>query len=338
MKRFHNLSLYRIVATVLVLQFHVFFLIFPRDIPYETLLRTFMLGLTALSGFLAGKRKVGDVKGFYLSKATKILLPAVFCFAFMALWILIYYLFHLDGSNYFELFMGERAYNHAAMFVAGNYYYLIFFAVCILITPVLERKDKWANLIVALVLIYEIAQSLFMTIPMDSNILVLPYVFGYYVGAKKYKDYTDESEPFSIRTLMMLISGVILGLGMYIISHAVAFPEAYVYVLVQGALRGWGNFLVGTLGFFLVIYAFRFLNRFGKNPFFAFTDKISFVLFLMNHCFFLGGTSVVAWVEGIALQALLAYVVTIASSIALTYAYDLLSKGIDKLIHKEKAA
>ena len=51
-KRFNNLSIYRIVAALAVLVFHIFYIMIPRAIPYETLLSKFVQGLTALSGFL----------------------------------------------------------------------------------------------------------------------------------------------------------------------------------------------------------------------------------------------------------------------------------------------
>ena len=337
MKRYHNLSLFRLIATFAVVMFHAFFLIPARDIPYETLLRTFMLGLTALSGFLAGSRKIkGGLKHFYLGKAVKTLLPALFCFAFMAIWILVFFLFHLDGQNYFQLFLGNRPYNGETMFVAGNYYYLIFFAICVAITPLLERHDKVSNVIVVLVLVYEIIQSFFLTIQADSSVLVLPYVFGYYVGSKRFEEYVNPEKSFSLKRLLLPLGLCLAGLALYVCSVAFVYPDIYIVTCLQGLMRACGNFFFATFLFLFFIYAFRFLNRIEKEiPFFRFTDRIAFMWFLMNHCFFLGGTSVLFF-DNFALNALMANAVTLLSAILLTYSYRFLEKRI-ALAKKKKA-
>ena len=336
MKRYHNLSLFRLIATFAVVMFHVFFLIPARDIPYETLLRTFMLGLTALSGFLAGSRKNKDLKHFYLGKAKKTLFPALFCFAFMAIWVLVYFLFHLDGQNYFQLFLGPRPYNGETMFIAGNYYYLIFFAVCVAITPLLERSDKVSNIIVVLVITYEVIQSFFLTTQADSSVLVLPYVFGYYVGAKRFDEYVDPEKTFSLKRLLLPLGLSLMGLALYICSVAITYPDIYIVTCLQGLMRACGNFFFATFLFLFFIYAFRFLNKIEKEiAFFRFTDRIAFFWFLMNHCFFLGGTSVLFF-DSFALNALMANAVTLLSAIALTYSYRFLEKRI-KQIHMKKA-
>ena len=51
-RRLNNLSIYRIIATICVLQFHIFYIIYDRSIPYEMLLSKGVQGLPALSGFL----------------------------------------------------------------------------------------------------------------------------------------------------------------------------------------------------------------------------------------------------------------------------------------------
>ena len=80
-KRLNNLSIYRLVATILVLQFHLFFILYSRAIPYEMLLSKGVQGLTALSGFLYSQKIIKDNKKFILTNLKKILVPALVCFA-----------------------------------------------------------------------------------------------------------------------------------------------------------------------------------------------------------------------------------------------------------------
>ena len=64
MKRFNNISLYRLIATLCILQFHIFYILFARAIPYEMLLSKGVQGLTALSGFLYSQKLITDnIKG-----------------------------------------------------------------------------------------------------------------------------------------------------------------------------------------------------------------------------------------------------------------------------------
>ena len=79
MKRFNNISLYRIIATLCILQFHIFYILYPRAIPYEMLLSKGVQGLTALSGFLYSQKLITDYKKFFKNNFVKLLIPAAIC-------------------------------------------------------------------------------------------------------------------------------------------------------------------------------------------------------------------------------------------------------------------
>ena len=140
-KRFDNLSIYRLIATICVLQYHVFFILYARDIPYETMLSKGVQGLTALSGFLYSQKAITDLKKFYLGNLKKIIIPAAVCFLFMAIWNLVA-MFIMRDYNYIGLFFGHRAFNDGLLFQPANYYYLGYIFIAYLITPILQRQDK----------------------------------------------------------------------------------------------------------------------------------------------------------------------------------------------------
>ena len=66
--KYWNLSLYRLLAIICAIQFHIFFILYSRDIPFETLLSAGVIGLTCLSGFLHSQKKIEDIKSFYLKR------------------------------------------------------------------------------------------------------------------------------------------------------------------------------------------------------------------------------------------------------------------------------
>ena len=82
-KRFTNLSIYRLIATICVLQFHIFFILYARAIPYETLLSKGVQGLTCLSGFLYSQKVITDNKKFILENFKKVIFPALVVFGIM---------------------------------------------------------------------------------------------------------------------------------------------------------------------------------------------------------------------------------------------------------------
>ena len=85
-RRFHNLSIYRIIATILVIQFHIFFLFNTYQLHGEYLFSKLVQGLTALSGFLYSQKLIKDIKSFYLGNLKKIAIPALLVLGFMAIW------------------------------------------------------------------------------------------------------------------------------------------------------------------------------------------------------------------------------------------------------------
>ena len=209
-KRLNNLSIYRLIATICVLQFHVFFILYNRAIPFEMLLSKGVQGLTALSGFLYSQKAIQDNKKFLLNNLKKIIIPASVCFAVMVLWNFVYMLI-FQNWNYISLFFDHRVYNNGLLVQPGNYYYIGYIFICYLITPILQRNDKWSLFTVLGVLLVELTVGYFF----GSSIIAMSYIAGYYIGKKLFKQLTDEEEKFNIPQLLMWIGLTALSVGLY---------------------------------------------------------------------------------------------------------------------------
>ena len=320
-KRFTNLSIYRLIATICILQFHVFFILYARAIPYETLLSKGVQGLTCLSGFLYSQKVITDNKKFFLGNFKKIIFPALVVFALMALWNLVY-MFIFQSWNYINLFVDYRAYNHGLLIQPGNYYYILYIMVCYLITPILQRNDKWSLLVSLGVVLIEFTVGFFF----GSSIIACCYIVGYFLGKKLFGQLTNVEEKFSVGWFLIFLLGTLAAAGLYVVL--VIYPIGGNYFLVHlNSL--FINILMTTFGmgtFLVIAHAFRWVNKFPACPVLSFTDKISLNVYLFNQAFMCGAMNMAKVVDPMWAKTLIVYVFTIAFSILAYYLYQLILK------------
>ena len=320
-KRFTNLSVYRLIATICVLQFHVFFILYARAIPYEMLLSKGVQGLTCLSGFLYSQKVISDNKKFFLGNLKKIIFPALVIFGLMALWNLIY-MFIFQSWNYINLFVDYRAYNHSLLIQPGNYYYILYITICYLITPVLQRNDKWSVLVSLAVVLIEVTVGFVF----GSAIIASSYIVGYFLGKKLFGQLTNIEEKFSIKWFLIFLLGTLAATGLYVTLIIHPIGGNYFLTHTDSLFR---NILMTTFGmgtFFVIAHAFRWVNRFPTCKFLLFTDKISLNVYLFNQAFMCGAMNMTRIVDQMWAKTIIVYVFTIAFSVLAYYLYQLILK------------
>lgn len=324
MKRFNNISLYRLIATLCILQFHIFYILFARAIPYEMLLSKGVQGLTALSGFLYSQKLITDNKKFYGSNLLKLIIPALVCVLFMVTWDAIYMAITREWG--YEAFITYRAYGGRVITQADNYYYLGYIFICYLITPVLQRNDKWSVVVIVGVIAVEVLVGFFF----GPAMIAVSYIAGYYIGKKWFKTYTDTEQKYSVPHLLTWTGILGTSIGLYILIHTYEFGGSYLlnrtYSLTNNVIVT--IFGIATLFFFLM--AFKFLNKFKGFPPFKYTDKLSLIIYLMNQAFMCGGMAVTIYVHEWWSIMLLIYVFTIGASVLLQFISELILKTINK--------
>ena len=320
-KRLNNLSIYRLVATICILQFHLFFILYNRAIPYETLLSKGVQGLTALSGFLYSQKVIKDNKSFLLGNLKKILVPALVCFTVMAIWNLIY-MFIFQNWNYISLLFDHRIYNNGLLVQPGNYYYIGYIFLCYLITPLLQRGDKWSAISSISVVIVELIIGFFF----GPSIIATSYLVGYFVGKKCFKQLTDTDEKFSVPQLTIYLGITCLSLGLYILLVTYPFADNYGLTHLHSLLENICLTTFGISSFFLIIHALRWTNKLPAIKPLFFTDKLSLIIYLFNQAFMCGAMNVAIWVEPMLAKTILVYVFTIAFSVLVHYVSTFLLK------------
>ena len=322
-KRFNNLSIYRIVITILVLQYHVFYILYARAIPIETLLSKGVQGLTCLSGLLYSTKIISNYKKFYLDGVKKIIVPALVCFSLMAVWNLIYMLITRNW-DYLSLFTGRRAYNNGFLIQPGNYYYIAYIFACYLVTPILQKKNRWSVLVASLMIGIELVVGFFL----GSAIIMTSYLVGYFLGKFIFKQLTDVEEKFNYKHFAIYLGATVASAGLYILL--VFYPIGGNYFLERtNSLIC--NILMSTFGvvsFFLIAHALRWTNKYDTPKLFLFTDKISLNIYLFNQAFMVGAMNVAVWVNPMWAKYILIYVFTIV--------FGIISYYLNKLIFLKK--
>lgn len=324
MKRFNNISIYRIIATICVLQFHIFYILYARAIPYEMLLSKGVQGLTALSGFLYSQKLITDKKKFYFGNLIKLMIPALIVVAFIASWDVIY--MAINNSWDWMIFATHRAYGGRIITQVDNYYYLAYIIICYLITPVLQRNDKWSIVAVVSVIAIEVAVGFFF----GPAMIAVTYVIGYYVGKKWFKTFTNPEERFSFKALGLWALILLASIGAYILIQTYSFGDAYFLKHLHDIVN---NIIVTTFGvatLFFMLMVLKPLNKFKGLPLFKYTDKLALIIYLMNQAFMCGAMNITRWVEPMWLVTILIYAFTIISSILLLFISELVLKSISK--------
>lgn len=286
-KHFFNISLFRIVATICVIQFHIVFVFANKNPDLELLLSKGVIGLTALSGFLYGRKRIENVKSFLGNRILRILVPALFGLALMATWNLIYWIGN-QNLNYGELWFGRRRYGGGLLFQAANYYYIGYIILCYLLVLLLNKRNKYLNIIlIILCLIGEGILSYFYFF----SFIVTAFIVGYLIGEKYFLKYVDPLEENINHTFVYFVLTTSFLAAFLIINYfpfEVTSELSNIVKLGQEiSLDGFGIFF-----FFLFINTIKSLNWSYFLNQLKFIDKIAYPMFLLDLCFMVGAMNI----------------------------------------------
>jgi peptidoglycan/LPS O-acetylase OafA/YrhL len=316
-KRFNNLAIYRVIAALAIIEFHILFITSDSAIPYETLLSKAVQGFTALSGLLYAGKRIENPRAFILGALKKLVIPALACFAFMAAWNLVYML-STGATDYIALFFDRRVYNGALLVQPGNYYYVLFIFICYAITPLLKSRHKLKTVVIAA--IAEVLLSFFFGL----SIIIIPYIVGYLIGERSFDRYTNTE--YRIAPIVTWLILTALSLCGYALLVSVTPPCAYIIERLYTLGKGITSAAFGTASFFLMIYLLKGLNRFDEPKILLYTDRLGLTIFLMNQAFLCGAMDLSGVFDSPILNTLTVYVATIGSAMLIDAALSLLTK------------
>ena len=190
--------------------------------------------------------------------------------------------------------------------------------LCYLVTPILQRNDKWSVLVAIGAVVIEFAVGFFI----GSSIIACSYIVGYFLGKKLFGQLTNVEEKFSWKWFSVFVLGTALVTGLYVLLIVKPFGGNYfldnLYNLCKNILLT--SFGIGT--FFVIAHAFRWVNKLPPSKFLSFTDKISLNVYLFNQAFMCGAMNMARLFDEMWLKYIFVYVFTIAFSILAYYIYQ----------------
>lgn len=318
--RYHSLSVYRIIATICILQFHIFFLIHNYDIPYEMLLSKGVQGLTALSGFLYASKKIKDDKEFIKNNFKKLLIPVLICFITLSSFYFVYSL--INRISFIECYFSYRPFNNAKIFSFANLYYIAYIGICYLLTPLLKKNKNIKILITIFTILIELAISYFF----GAAIILSTYLIGYLVGEKYFDTYVNNKYKEKIPHIIIWTLVIVISIFLY--SLVIRNNETNYYIKHLLSMTDIiCSTLFGVATFFLFISLFAFINNSKTYKFFLFTDKYCYFVYILNQVFMSGVSNVSLISNNMFIKYLLIYSVTILVSYFAYYINQTIEKG-----------
>lgn len=343
-KTYYSLSLYRVIGIFCILFSHFIWLVVAKDVPFGQLLSEPRCGFMVLSGLLYSQRPVNDVKGFYFKNYKKLLLPLVEVLLFLLLWNVIYMAVY-NNWDFLAVWQGQvRSAPDQTVFQISNWYYVAWVAVCYFLTPFLDRWDKkwWCKMIIIITLVANLAVCAFWKT--DIKLLYPCYLVGYFVGKKKWDQYLNPKNKNNIWSIVFWLSitafaVVVFCATVFMMPLDSAEPILFIREVMRvfsGAAFGVGTFFV----FILITNLFMFNVESCK--FLLWTDKVCYIIYLMNQCFAVGGTDTTGWVpDGMpytdGLRCLIFTAMTIAGALFIFYC-DFGVKRLIRTIKNKKLA
>ena len=311
-KRYYSFSLYRLIASILILQFHIFFICYPNDITDTIYLSKFLLGLTALSGFIYSQKIITSVKSFCLDRLKRIIIPAFIALIIMTIWNVLFMIIK-HQPDFISTYVGYRAFNNGLLIEPGNFYYIPFILVCYLLTPLLKMDKKWLSILITVLVIA--IETLFI-IKVEPTYIVTSYLIGYFVGKYFFYRYVNKYEAKDFIHLFIwavtFISFFLI--SYYLLNGLIVIPNKFHYIL-----RGFSLMIFGVSTLFIFLLASKFINKINNNPVLDFTDKVSYPFYLLNQTFMCGAMNVTNYVSNLWSKTILVYLFTISFAILVYY-------------------
>lgn len=308
-EKYLNVSLYKIVASLMIVGFHFYFCFSSQDTQFELLLSKGMLGLTALSGFLHAEKKIHSSGRFFFDKLWRIIFPFLVGMGLIAIWNLIVYA-NDQSVSYASLFFGKRVCDGGLLFAFGNGFYVFYILGCYLLLIILKKINGKLELLFGFVVVaIECTVSFFF----GYTLLLTAFLIGYFIGRKNFAIYVDPSK----QSIPQLVTyGFIIIFFLYALNAIFCVPKInikfinYTYrFLTEICLDGFG---VSSLFFFLL--AVKRVNKLNLNfcwKSFIFLGDLSYPIYIMDLAFMVGGSNITNFVDNRGLKILLTYVFTI---------------------------
>lgn len=283
LSRDDSISMARLIALLLIITCH-FFQVLEIELAYW-----FNVGVQVflcISGFLYGKKEIGNVTGFYLSRLKKILIP--YYIAFIPFCI-VYFLF---ARNLFSLNAFLRGLIcDATLDGSGHLWFVPVILMCYLLTPLLQAfQARYAGNGKTLIWYTLVASAaIFITFGAFAGYYnpawIICYTLGYALGVNDTKKYLSEKPIFAVFLLLAVI-----GNGIQILcDYVLPISMTGLFKLCYSVFSRFNHVFLGVFLFLLFHRFFRHTQfRGAMRKALSISDRYSYEVYLV-HLFVIKG-------------------------------------------------
>ncbi len=319
-ERDSGISLIRFIALVMIISCH-FCQYYELEIAWW--LNAGVQIFLCISGYLYGRRNVGNVMSFYGRRFKKILLPYYFVIA-----VFIISMFALRGGVPVTD-IGKMVIMSGTVSGGGHLWFVPTILFCYVLTPLLEKgfsipfvKDRFS--FAAVTLFSMLIAALFcmgFAEGYDQTCLVC-YIIGYALGLNSVKRYFKETTLTAFFALLALMNGIQIYFD-YVKHLELSDSLSQLYDL-------WARYNHVWLGVFLFLFLKHIFSNVGRGgKFLSFADSVSYETYLVHQFFILGPFSLLKVIKDPLAAVPAALLCIVLAAVLLKYlirAFELLFK------------
>ena len=322
-KRLNNLSLLRLIATLLIVLFHILMVLCPSEgnkfIPLNFAVPIFFF----MSGFLYQKIQINSVKEYYKKQALKIFIPVLLLF-------LCYYILCIFVNFNFINPITNIKYNFEAF---GHLWFIPVIFLCYLLLPLLNiafnpshRHNKLAKILLICLFVVEVITFFFFDVQTGIGI----FEIGYFINKFNILEKLKKKKSFSI---IIGISIFLVSVALYYISRNFFPYSSFILILTGNFLQRFFSCMLGLSCSIFMLLGFDFLNTKPSKKILSISDKYSFYIYLTHQPFLIGALSLINLTTSLILNV----IIFLASTILASFILCKLTESVLNIIKNTKS-
>lgn len=289
--RYHNLSLYRVLAPISIFTFHIFYIYYANLRGLYGILSSAVQGFTFLSALLYSQKEIQSVPQFLKKNIWKIVLPALIALGYMLLVnvIVMFAKGDISWQAFINTWCDHRVDGNGLLVQFGNYWYVFLISACYCILPILQKLYKTKGF--AIFVLGVVLLDLGIALGFGNSLLFSPFVLGYAFGKKAFNHTVDSS--YHRFDIIMIVLFLCISLGILWVYDVATSSTASGFMRnLLGLAVSTTHCIFGMSLFLFIVFTFKFLNRFQfPNRIFRLTDKVSYSFFLGHESLMTGAMS-----------------------------------------------
>ena len=311
--RNYNISVIRGIAVCMIVSCHIFQ---GLHIELAYWMNVGVQIFLCMSGYLYGKKSIGNTKKWYIRRYLKIMIPMWVMLTFLLLTL------KFTHTSSYSKFSAIASYLGIAGFQTipelTHTWFITYILFCYLITPLLEKIDITNNtsqlkftvnlvgIIVCLEFLY--VGKIIGMLPQYVSV----YIIGYYIARNEYMNGERTRniylKLFGILTIILFPVRLLVQYGHLKINNAY-------WEILRGQIMDWHHLLIG-ISLFLVMLTFFEKRKIKSNKLIDWLDNYSYYIYLVHQIFILNTFSLLRITDFLILNiAIIIFLIIIASVI-----------------------